>query len=209
MSPNLKQTFRVWVNLHGSFPEIADEKFLLILEDSHDWLMRSMQTGRYSFGLIIEIALHSFRRFYNIFTILDEIKFLEGKKTKTHTKPASIFNKNPLLGLWHKHHFQARFIPRNLMNELSHSDAVEKFFEKHTGKYMEEVVNELAELLTTSAFEKRSHASELTGEWIIFEKSEMSHYYLTLASYKESDQEIFDRICAYRAFDNLNKADFL
>lgn len=51
---------------------------------------------------------------YNTQTIINEIKTLEGISNTTMTKKASQFYNHPLKGFWHKHHFQATFMLKNI-----------------------------------------------------------------------------------------------
>ncbi|MDH8442288.1 hypothetical protein QIG66_28130, partial [Klebsiella pneumoniae] len=70
-------------------------------------------TGRYSTILLQELAEMFERRYGNVFAILDEIAVLErapGTRPSL-TKPAAMFVRPPLNGLWHKHYHQASFLP--------------------------------------------------------------------------------------------------
>jgi hypothetical protein len=122
-------------------------------------------------------------RLYHVHNIYDEIGILEGTDPRpSRTKEAKPFKKPPLLGLWHKHHFQPHFFGKNLANELRHS--FDKAIEKHIGSKIKDFAGVLAYDLTIGAYRDRSDRTELAGEWIVFEKEDSKiYYYLSLGSH--------------------------
>lgn len=139
-------------------------------------------------------------RIYNIFSIIDEIKYLEGRTTVTATKPAKPLHKQ-LKGFWHKHHLQSRFIVRNLINHWELKNDSHKFDElwqklvKKTGsEFMEAFINKLTDELVHKGFLKRMQEHKATGEWIIFAPHYGKNYYLTLASHTEKSEAISKRL---------------
>lgn len=66
--------------------------------------------GRVSLALAIRLGC---AREMN-FPVLDELDYLEGLSSRTSTRPATRFDRGPLLRFWHKHFTTARHIPRNL-----------------------------------------------------------------------------------------------
>lgn len=164
-----------------------------------------MRTGTYSRGILNELALCLDRDTYNVFAILDEIARLEdSEKGRSRTKDASEFRGPYLKGLWHKHHTQARFIARNLLQELARDGTVERVLRPHFGETITpELLNKLTHAIVVENYMGRGADGRLTGEWIIFAKAGAANRYLTLASHDEGDKQILDRITAYQALDTL------
>jgi hypothetical protein len=153
---------------------------------------------------------------FDVRQIIDEIANLENKNAPTKTKPAERFTGKPLRDFWHKHFFEARFLARNLSNEVEknfdllwHRD-FETLWENHATLKNETAVDKLAGLIThvmvLRAFEHRagqfseSAKSRLTGEWIVFAKNAAGrNCYLTLAIHDEPEDAIATRIyqCAW------------
>ena len=170
------------------------------------WLDVKMATGRYSRGFVGELMVHLVARMYNVHAIYDEIAKLEGTDPRPSvTKAATQFTRKPLIGLWHKHHFQARFLVKNLMNELKSADGG-KAFDAALASLAERDVEDMAGLIARQAvvggFERRAGAHAMTGEFIVYERLvDGSNYYLTLGSHGEYEQ-IRNRVGAHRQFDD-------
>jgi hypothetical protein len=160
-----------------------------------EWLEIKLATGRCSELLRRQLAAHCARPCYDVHNILDEIARLEGLPSRAApTKPAAPY-KNPLLkGLWHKHHFQARFVPKNLMEETKRKsfpvpESVEEFDQNPDW-------GRLTHKAILSAFECRSARTALTGEWIVYAPMNGINYYLTLAVHETDDETGDERIYA-------------
>ncbi|TBN42613.1 hypothetical protein EYE42_04095 [Paracoccus subflavus] len=54
--------------------------------------------------------------------VLASMKSLEEDELSGNTKAATQFKNSPLKGLWHKHYFSARFVPRNIRLALGKTD---------------------------------------------------------------------------------------
>lgn len=161
-------------------------------------LRRVMRSGRFSFRFQLDLALCDVTGQYNTLEIVDEVARLEGSDSRpSPTKPERPFKGEHLSGLWHKHHFQARFIPRNLLNELRRSDVVKRALSPHIGEIIsQEVISHLVHEAVVGNFEARGQAQRLTGEWIVFRKEDGRNRYLTLATHREpgGDAAIAERI---------------
>lgn len=185
-------------------------RFDWTLNEMREWLNLKMLTGKYTFRFAVELALHSIGRIYNVHTIFDELGVLEGSGGLFHgTKSAAPFTRPPLEGLWHKHHHQAAFMARNLLNEWMKPGYVRDLVAPYFGRQMDEqVAGELAHKFVIDTFFRRSAAGRLTGQFIVYERlPDGANYYLTLGehgdweairarvdSYKRYDEEIgFDR----------------
>lgn len=104
------------------------------VQDVCKWLNLKMRTGRYSFGLAVELACHMVARCYHVHTIYDEIGILEGADNRSsQTKSAAPFEREPLIGFWHKHHFQTYFLIKNLKSEFEKTDIFETSVTKYIG----------------------------------------------------------------------------
>lgn len=161
-----------------------------------------MRTGVYSKGLVHELACHWVLRIYNVFSIYDEIEILEGSvRRRSMTKSAKKFRKPPLKGLWHKHHFQARFIPHNCLNGIEKEGYLQELLAPYSGMSVENASGAPTNKIIMSEFRQRAQAYIVTGEFIVYERQpDGSNYYLTLAEHSKW-QEIRDRIDTYRALD--------
>ena len=110
----------------------------------------------------------------------------------------------PLRGLWHKHYFQASFIPRNLLDEtiqMERDGRWKALFEPHYGKYVHEFIDQLSYQMVVEAYERRVQDRRMTGEFIVYERlADGSNYYLTLGRHGEWDA-IRNRVDEYKRFD--------
>ena len=138
-------------------------------------------------------------RIHSFYDITDEIQYLEGISTRTKTEKERPFTRVFLNGLWKKHFFSARFIPRNLRNYLSSTtgrkafeDCISEAFSQNQGDFIDDkTLNKISYFVTFGAFERKS---ALTGEWIIFGKYNSQNYYLSIASHREGDETIRNKI---------------
>jgi hypothetical protein len=156
--------------------------------------------GRYSSMFVLNMILYEKLHGINPFQIVDEIRAIEGESGITKTKAASEFTKPPLSGLWHKHFFSARFMPKNILNQLGNGKLkaiVEEVLDPENSPVVtEEMINELSHRVTLETFESRATKGKLTGEWIIFARHDGQNYYLCLATHDTGDQKIYDNIKA-------------
>jgi hypothetical protein len=141
--------------------------------------------------------------------IVDEIAHLEDPSLPTSTKPHEAMS-GMLNGFWHKHFFEARFLPENLRRETQknferlwyrdflpawRSDPISRD-ETDVGR----LSGLIAQTMVHGAFLNRLGSrsaqakSRVTGELIIFGKNEDRNLYLTLAVHEESDAAIATRI---------------
>lgn len=172
------------------------------MDDVRGWLDLKMRTGRYSLGIVVEIALHLVTRSYDAHAIYDEIGKLEGRDTRpSATKPATPFLRPPLVGLWHKHHAQARFMPMNLKNEILRPGVLNSVLAPHVGRHIDEVAHEIAYSIVYEVYPRRAAEGRETGEFIVYEVlPDGSHYYLALGSHGEW-AKIRERVDAYKLVD--------
>ena len=158
-----------------------------------------LRSGRYSTGLVRELADMLESRSGNIFAIFDEIAELEGcpGARPSLNKPPSMFVRLPLAGLWHKHYHQASFLPQNILNHWRAND-----FATHAETTMNEeavpqdkLMGALIHEFVLGGYRERSHAHRLTGEWIVYARQHDVNTYLTLATHGD-DAEIHERVLA-------------
>lgn len=170
-----------------------------------EWLDLKMRTGRYSIGLAVELAWHMIARCYHVHTIYDEIGILEGADTRlSRTKAEAPFLREPLVGLWHKHHFQPYLLANNLELEILKTDIFERSIKKCLGRTSEYFLNELVHDLTIKSYLGRNERCDMTGQWIVFEKQvDGTNYYLALGSHgnKATDQALRDKVEHHREID--------
>lgn len=167
-------------------------------------LGRALATGTYSRGFRDELALHVEHGTFNVGSILDEIAILEGiRPGPSQTKEAAPFKGRYLLGFWHKHHAQTRFLPQNARLEVNRDKTVERVLRRHVGKEVtaETLSSELAHAVVWEKLTTRGAQGRMTGEWIVFAKTQVGHRYLTLACHDEGDEQVMDRITTYQALN--------
>mgnify|MGYP000305296353 CR=1 FL=1 len=157
---------------------------------------------RISALLLAQVYACEVDRRYDTFNITDPIKALEGIGRIDQTSPPRQFLHPPLVGLYKKHFFSVRFLPRNLANALRSKEgkrrlqqAWDEGLEYTKSEYVTEgFIGYIAHHITVSAFETKCQNRELTGEWIVFHQHEGQNYYLTLASHRESNETIYQNV---------------
>jgi hypothetical protein len=158
-----------------------------------------LRSGRYSTGVIGELADMLESRSGSVFAIFDEIAVLEGcpAERPSLTKPPTMFVRPPLAGLWHKHYHQASFLPQNILNHWRAND-----FAAHAGKAVDKaavprdkLMGALIHEFVLGGYRERSYAHRLTGEWIIYARRDQVNTYLTLGTHGD-DTAIHERVLA-------------
>lgn len=135
--------------------------------------------------------------------VLQSILDVESGDSEPGVKPATRFLRPPLKGLWHKHWFSARFLAANMLAAMGRGEPSAWLQEiVAEGEILtEEVLGRIVERLTTTAFEDRHAAKQVTGEWIVFiERGGVKHY-LCLATHLTGDQRVYDKIANVCARD--------
>lgn len=149
----------------------------------------------------MQLAYLQWQRLLDAYAIVHELRVLEGEPGLiSRTKPPTAFQRPPLVGLWHKHHFDPYFILKNLsthLGGLTHGrgldHAVNAVFGESNERAVEEVVGQLASRLIDQTFFERLQKGRLTGEWIVYARRTEGNYYLTLGSHREA-ATLADRI---------------
>lgn len=181
---------------------------------------------RISQCLALRLQYYSSLRRISKFSVLDEIALLEKTPTSrpTGTKMAEKF-RGPILGrFWHKHYYDARHLPQNVLNKWFGVYAVKQELLKlklrevlmadeddtNMEKYWEAKANRVSHAIVYGGIEARKNRGALTGEWLIYYEHLGLNYYLDLADHRElnDQQKLFDRLkdeCAWEfpfAFDS-------
>lgn len=168
-----------------------------------------LDLSRVSTLFIAQIYQMEINRTINIFSLTDEIKYLEGLRKVTSTGKPKVFRGEILQGLYKKHFMDASFIIKNIINHLGFkSDKISRLdeiiseaFKRNDSSFVDkEFVNYLSHHAITGAFEERAKKG-LTGEWIIFQKYKEKNYYLTIAAHNEGDENILSRVRDVYSFD--------
>lgn len=161
---------------------------------------------RVSLLLLIQLTSALKRRVFNTYSVTDVIRYLEGLFPSHLVEPPEPFKYLPLNIFWKIHFPDARFIPRNLSNELGNSlknsDTQERFCGGNVDQEKSEQsvfldAGNLAHAVTISAYEARADRSAMTGEWLIFGKHQEKNYYLAISKHsrtREGDMEIYETI---------------
>jgi hypothetical protein len=141
--------------------------------------------------------------------ILNEIRFLEGIKSTSSTKPAKKFRHQPLHGLMKKHFYDEKFYVKNLSQHFSFEyddnkkldNLISEAFSKNTSGYIDTNFSNYIADGIINGIKERAIKNELTGEWIVFKQHNGKNYYLTLASHREKNEDIYKRVCDAYKFD--------
>jgi hypothetical protein len=122
--------------------------------------------------------------YFDYFSVLDELDYLEGITPTSRTKPEQQFRKKPLHHFWHKHFFLAKHVPRNIgvrwnLHDGGNKDLTEMLGEvaKNYGECPEVWFNYISHRLVVQGFDERAQRG-LTGDWIIFAKHHEKNFYL-------------------------------
>jgi hypothetical protein len=181
------------------------------LEQYAEWVgLARVARGRYSWQLVLDLLIFDQVMGVDPSIVVEEIETLETGRPGRGTKPAAMFERAPLRGLWHKHFFSAHFVSKNILLQLAHT-GWETVFEstlggsQDSGTITRESLVEFVRKATVEQLERREEAEKLTGEWIVFSKLEGQNYYLCLATHTTGDEVIFERIkeCCVQQFPFL------
>jgi len=130
--------------------------------------------------------------YFDYFSVLDELEYLEGIRPTSRTKPEQQFTKEPLFPLWHKHFFLAKHLVKNIGIRWNMHDGGNKELTRMLNEVAEQYGGDcdnwpsyLSHRLVDQGFDERT-ARGLTGDWIIFAKHEGKNYYLDLATHEEA-----------------------
>ena len=157
--------------------------------------------------LLSQLYICDSLRIHNIFYITDEIKYLERITRGTRTAKEKPFKGDLLKGLWKKHFYSDRFLPRNLANYLSNKVGRKAFdscfretMAENQGDFIEEkILNKLADFASFGAYKYKvscagKEKDALTGEWLIYGKHNGLNYYLCIARHNVGDEKIRSEI---------------
>lgn len=200
----------------GTQLEVGKEEFARF----RDWLVvDSNLAQRISELFWLDMFVGYKRSSLDCRTVLDIVKGLERGEPKNGLKSTSKFKRPPLKGLWHKHHYSGQYLPMNVADNIL-DDRLKEVAEKlkaedippgershrYRGAAMKAVKDSLSD---------RSTNQKLTGEWIIFAKSNDENFYLSLGYHNlgcpstERDQFLIDRIRQHCVQEFPGALDFL
>lgn len=158
--------------------------------------------GRYSSLFVFNLLMLERKNGVELFSIIDEIKSLEGVGPSLQTKPASEFKGPHLKGLWHKHFFAANpsLLGHNITNQLAGGKLeklIAEIFDPNKSPVVtKEMIKELSHRVVVESLEDRAADNKLTGEWIVFAKHQGQKYYLCLTNHESGDKNIAQSIKA-------------
>lgn len=170
--------------------------------------------SRVSKLLVAQLSSANKHRTFNSFSVTDVLQHLEGVgRADSYIKSEEPFKHPPLKGFWKAHFFDARFLPKNLINHwgieceksprfdaiCSQVDADEEENPSPHGWH-----GRLAHRLTIGGYQARAKQKRMTGEWIIFAKYNGANYYLCIAKHSKSiddDVALHTVLNTYCSFD--------
>lgn len=155
--------------------------------------------SRVSTVFLAQILQLQLNRVVNVHSLLDEVKRLEQNSTVRFTRKAEVFKHYPLKGLYKKHFYDASFLVMNLRSHFGIDFGGNKLFNQMFNEALatgdiDQFINQLSHNGTIGAYEKRASQGKVTGEWIVFQRSNEKNYYLTVAAHNEGDENIFKRV---------------
>jgi len=112
---------------------------------------------------------------------------LETCNNSAGTKPASPFNRPPLIGLWHAHFTDARFLAENYRLALPEKQRYQLFVEalKQTeGLPLDDRAEEIVNRVWEEPLDNRFAQGKATGEWIVYLPRKGKNYYLATAKHQ-------------------------
>jgi hypothetical protein len=155
--------------------------------------------GRHSISFLLDLFFSFKNSLLNPSAVIHEINFLEGKELESRAKVASLFQKNPLKGLWHKHYYDGNItaLANNVKNALN----------EHSLPYFEKMVSDAKQIgeerfvslediphivndAISGNLERRRKDGKITGEWVVYACHEGINYYLCLAKHNDGDEKI-------------------
>jgi hypothetical protein len=170
-----------------------------------------VDSSRVSTLLLCQLVSFYKKRTFNVFSITDVIQGLEGCGLGHCSKKEEQFKHAPLKGFWKAHFSDARFLEQNIANHwgLNYENSP-KFLalcEKVAKDEAETPTphgwpGRLAHHLVITAYEERASRKKLTGEWLIFGKSQGKNYYLAAVKHSsttQGDEEIYATLKHYCA----------
>ncbi|WP_157672755.1 hypothetical protein [Achromobacter denitrificans] len=148
----------------------------------------------YAARISIALAIRLLDRsdpFFNPFSVLDELDYLEGMRATSRTKPEAPFKDAALQPFYHKHFSSSKHLLKNLDIRWNLAnggnrdlDRMIRDVAKEFGENHDQWVGNLAHRLVMEGYMQRVKRG-LTGDWIIFAKHEGVNYYLDLATHEE------------------------
>ncbi|MPX98030.1 hypothetical protein EHW61_15455 [Salinivibrio sp. VYel6] len=157
--------------------------------------------GRCSERFILDLYVYANTSGLNPTVVIEEIQALESPEKQSRTKTESMFQRQPLKGLWHKHFFSSHFLPQNML--LAHGNGridkkIEQVFSKYQGMEDTEenyraITREIRQE-SSDLYNHRQGQNRLTGEWIVFVKHKSQNYYMCIDSHANDDQNVYDKV---------------
>jgi hypothetical protein len=193
--------------------KLPDRKIQVATQELSDF--RDLYLGTFEIGgpmsELIWLDVYTWEKVHGISAsqVLYAIHDLEQGEVKSRTNPATQFSRLPLKGLWHKHVLTARSVPMNLSTAWGKGrlrKMVTDVLGEDGSPITQEKLVELKDRIVYQAFDERSAANQVTGEWIVYLPHEGKNFYLGLGSHKDGDQFIYDRILEHcpRDFPSLS-----
>ena len=174
-------------------PTITDQEIEAILVGNSGLV--GVDRSRMSRLLCEQLVFGIKSRTLDSFGVTDILQALEGHRTRGHVEVRP-FNHPPLKGLLHAHFQQAKFIPKNLENEIKNKRGKKLIEDIFKDKQLsdEERLKLTAHQATVSLYNSRAENNALTGEWIIYAEHQSKNHYFCIASHLEGDTIIYNRM---------------
>lgn len=161
---------------------------------------------RISLAFVVSMLAHESR--YELgAAIAQAVIDLEAGASSTGTKPASAFRRAPLIGLWHAHFTDARFLAANYLLALPHKERRQRFddaLKQTEGMSVDDRAREMVSRVWAQPLDDRFAQGKATGEWIVYLPRNGKNYYLAATNHRytwEGQQNLLDGIMATCSVD--------
>lgn len=165
--------------------------------------LSELTDGRYSINFLLDFFFMFNNNQINPWALLNEIKFLEGRKLVTRTKTAKKFQRPPLTGLWHKHYYDGsmNMLANNLSNAIKQyrlpyfQQMIDEAKAAGEGRFVQ--IDDIPHIVNDAIsgnLQRRKDAGKITGEWIVYAIHDGKNYYLGLCEHSDPQEEIRRKI---------------
>lgn len=182
---------------HGLVTTLRRSRVELIAWASDHVGFVGLDLHRISTVLLSQLQSLEGRGIISVFSVTDEIQYLEGVRQATATAPMAPFRKGVLKGLHKKHFTDARFVIGNVAAQFDLLRDGNARLTETVNKVLREpsadLAAQLGNALTVEAYEDRARRRHLTGEWVVIKRYGGLNYYLAIAAHVEGDSPILER----------------
>ena len=135
----------------------------------------------------------------DLYSIIEQINYLEGFEEKNRTKPPSEFQNKPLKGFWHKHleGYTEEKLETNFYNYIKQKDSMNLLSENNKLYVIDskQSLDKVIHHLVKQFYDYKNEKQLWTGDWLIYGKYNGENYYLMFSTHgkgRKDDNSIFN-----------------